>query len=70
MDVAKILLWAILIVLAAIIFFTLTGIDPRQPMPGIQRLLGQVGNFGQSINAMFARLSDNFMRNLRGFPGR
>lgn len=68
MNVAKIFLWAILLVLAVIIFFSFTGIDPRQPLPGIQRLLGQVAGFGQSLNNMFSRLADNFMRNLRNIP--
>ncbi len=68
MDVAKILLWAILVLLAVIIFFALTGIDPRHPMPGIQRLLGQIVRLGQSINNIFERIADNFMRRLRGIP--
>ncbi|MFO8035753.1 MAG: hypothetical protein R6U57_03895 [Anaerolineales bacterium] len=68
MDVAKILLWAILVLLAVIVFFALTDIDPQNPMPGIERLLGQVVQFGQSINAAFDRLADNFMRRLRGIP--
>ena len=70
MDVAKILLWAIFIILAVIIFFALTGIDPRQPMPGVYRLLGQLGTLGQSINNMFRNFGANFMRNLPGLPGR
>lgn len=70
MDVAKILLWAIAIVLVVIIFFSLTGIDPRHPMPGVYRILGQVGNLGRSINAMFRGFADSFMNNLPSFPGR
>jgi len=70
MDIAKILLWAIALILIVIIFFTLTGINPRQPMPGVYRLLGQLGNLGQSINALFRNLANNFMQNLPGLPGR
>lgn len=70
MDVAKILLWAIVLILLVIIFFTLSGINPRHPMPGVYRILGQLGSLGQNINAFFRNLANNFMQNLPGLPGR
>ena len=51
MDFAKIALFLIMTLLAIVIFFALTGLDVRNPMPAVERILRWVADLNRTINA-------------------
>ena len=51
MNVARIALFLILTLLAIVIFFALTGLDVRNPMPAVERMIAWTGQFNRTINA-------------------
>ena len=51
MNVARVALYIILTLLMIVIFFALTGLDVRNPMPAVERSIAWLGRFNRSINA-------------------
>ena len=50
MNVAKVALILIFLLMAVIIFFALTGLDVRNPMPAIERILNWVVELNRTLN--------------------
>jgi hypothetical protein len=50
MNVAKVALIIILLLLMIVIFFALTGLDVRNPMPAVERIIAWLGRFNRTVN--------------------
>ena len=61
MNVAKVALILIFLLLAVIIFFALTGMDVRNPMPAVVRILDWV----VQLNRTLSRILQEFLFSVR-----
>jgi len=50
MNLAKVALILILLLLMIVIFFALTGLDIRNPMPAVERIIVWMGEFNRAVN--------------------
>jgi hypothetical protein len=61
MNVAKVALILIFLLLLIIVFFALTGLDVRNPMPAIERILAWTIELNRSVS----RAIQNFFASVR-----
>jgi Na+/H+ antiporter NhaC len=50
MNVAKVAIVIILLILMIVVFFALTGLNVRNPMPAVERIIAWLGRVNRSIN--------------------
>ena len=65
MNVAKVALILILLLLMVVIFFALTGMDVRNPMAAIERIIGWTIELNRSLNRMMREFMFSISTSIR-----